>query len=335
MRRFAQFDGFLILVMTFALPAVLMVCCGGGKMTQEEENKAIVRQFWQEGWEQGNQAVFDEICAGDFVNHDPNVPEVIDLESYKQHVALHVSAFRADKAVEIDEMVAQGDEVAVRWTWRATHEGAYMGIPPSGSQLTLTGMTFHRLAEGKVAENWHQYDALGFMQQLGVVPSMGREDFTWGQPMEPVATAPSDLEANEAVYIREAEELWNEGNLDALDDIFSVGFVNHDPAWPTVTDRESFRGWAAGWLEAAPDMEIVIEDIVAQRDKVAGRWTCRWTDVAGIAGSQPTGKQIEVTGMDICRIADGKIVERWWAKDVLGAMQQLGVVAPLTEESKE
>jgi steroid delta-isomerase-like uncharacterized protein len=335
MRRFVQFTGFLILAMTFALPAVLSVGCGGGKMTQEEENKAIVRQFWQEGWKQENQAVFDEICAVDYVNHDPNVPEVIDLNSYKQHVALHVSAFHTDKAVEVDEMVAEGDKVAARWIWRVAHKGEYMGIPPSGNQLTLTGITFHRLAEGKVAENWHQYDALGFMQQLGVVPPMGREDFTWGQSMEPVATAPSDLEANKAAYIREAEELWNEGNLDVLDDIFSADFVNYDPSWPGVTDRESFREWGADWLSTAPDVEIVIEDIVGQGDMVAGRWISRWTDVAGVAGSQPTGKQIEVTGMDICRIANGKIVERWWAKDVLGAMQQLDIVPPLVEESEE
>jgi predicted ester cyclase len=88
-------------------------------------------------------------------------------------------------------------------------------------------------------------------------------------------------------------------------------------------------------MSAAPDLEIVIEDIVSQGNMVAGRWISRWTDVSGIAGSQPTGKQIEVTGMDMCRIADGKIAERWWAKDVLGAMQQLGVVPPLTEKSKE
>lgn len=335
MRRCVQFTGFLILAMTFALPAVLSVGCGGGKMTREEENKAVVRQFWQAGWKQENQAVFDGICAVDYVNHDPNLPEVIDLNSYKQHVALHVSAFHADKAVEVDEMVAEGDKVVARWAWRVTHEGEYMGIPPSGNQVTLTGMTFHRLAQGKVAENWHQYDALGFMQQLGVVPPMGREDFTWGQPMERGAGVPGDPGANIAIYRREGEELWNEGNLDVLDEIFSADFVNYDPSWPGVIDRESFREWAAGWLVAAPDIELTFEDIVSEKDLVAGRWISRWTDVSGVAGSQPTGKQIEVTGMDICRIADGKIVERWWAKDVQGAMQQLGVVPPLTEESKE
>jgi steroid delta-isomerase-like uncharacterized protein len=314
--------------MLFSLPG-----CEREKMAQEEENKAVARLFWEEGWKQGNQTVFDQICAADFINHDPVVPQVTGLDSYKQHVALYAAAFPAEGGVEIEDMLAQGDKLAVRWTWRVIHEGEYMGISPTGNQLTMTGITFHRFSEGKVAENWHQYDALGFLQQLGVVPPMGREDFTWGQPAEAGTGVSCDLEVNKAVYRREAE-LWNQKNLDIADEIFATGFVNHDPSWPGVTDLESFKEWAAGWLSAAPDLEIVIEDIVAERELVAARWTCSWTDVAGMAGSQPTGKEIVVTGMDICRVAQGKITERWWAKDVLGAMQQLGVIPPLGEGGK-
>ena len=329
MCRIMQISRYFILVIGFASLMLFLAGCAREKITQEEENKTVVHLFWEEGWKQGNQALFDRICTADFINHDPVVPEIANLDTYKQHVALYAAAFPAEGGVEIEDMVAQEDQVVVRWTWRVTHEGEYMGIPPTGNQVIMTGITFHRFTEGKVAENWHEYDALGFMQQLGLVPPMGREDFTWGQPMEPGTGAPGDAEANIAIYRREAEELWNQKNLDTADEIFAIGFVNHDPSWPQVTDLDSFKKWAAGWLSAAPDMEIVIEDIVAAGDKVAGRWTCRWTDVAGMAGSQPTGEEIVVTGMDICRIAEGKIAERWWAKDVLGAMQQLGVIPPM------
>lgn len=205
-------------------------------MTQEEANRAVVRLFWQEDWKQGNQDVFDEICSIDFVNHNPTATQVADLEAYKKHVALHASAFPSDVGVEIEDMVAQGDKVAVRWTWRVSHQDEYMGIPPTGNQLVMTGMTIHRLVAGKVAENWHNYDALGFMQQLGAVPPMGREDFTWGQPMERGTGATGAPEVNEAIYRREAEEFWNQGNLDLVGEIFSADFVNHDPSWPEVTD---------------------------------------------------------------------------------------------------
>jgi len=175
MLRMSTSRGFLIFLIALACFVVFLPGCGQ-KMTQENKNKAIVRQFWQEGWKQGNQVVFDEICAADLVNHDPSLPEVVDLEAYKQHVALHAAAFPADDGVEIEDVIAEGDKVTVRWTWRVAHQGEYMGIPPTGNQVTMTGITIHRLADGKVAENWHNYDALGFMQQLGVIPPLGESE---------------------------------------------------------------------------------------------------------------------------------------------------------------
>jgi len=329
MRRIRQCGGFITPMIALIFFMVCLSGCGGERVTPEEKNKALATRFWQEGWTQEGRTVFDQICAPDLINHDPNMPGVTDLETYKDHVALHVAAFPAVGGVTIDDIVAQGDGVAVRWTWSVTHEGEYMGIPPTGDRLTMTGITFHRFLEGRVAENWHQYDTMGFLQQLSAAPPMGREDFTWGRPMESGAGAGGDPEVNVAIYRREAEELWNAKDLEVVEQIFSDNFVNHDPAWPGVTDRANFKAWAAGWLKAAPDMELVIEDIVAQGDKVAGRWTARWTDVAGMGGTTPTGKEIVVTGMDICSIADGKIAERWWAKDILGAMQQMGVIPPV------
>jgi steroid delta-isomerase-like uncharacterized protein len=330
MIRISQICG---LINCFVILTALLVGCGGQKLSQEEANKTLVLRFWQEGWKQGNQAVFNEICAPGYVNHDPTVPQVTDLETYKQHVDFYATAFPTEVGVEIEDMMAQLDKVVVRWMWHVTHQGEYMGLPPTGNSIVMTGITFHRLAEGRVVESWHHYDALGFMQQLGAVPPMGRENFTWTQPVELVPGASCAPDAKEAIYRREAE-LWNQKNLGIADEVFATDFANHDPSWPGVTDLESFKEWATGWLSAAPDLEIVIEDVVTAGDKVAGRWISRWTDVAGIAGSEPTGKQIEVTGMDICRIAGGKIVERWWAKDVFGAMQQLGVLPPPGESRK-
>ncbi len=333
MRRAAQISTHFILVIAFASLMLSWAGCARERMPREEVSKAVVRRFWQEGWKQGNQAIFGEICAPAYINHDPVVPQVTDLEAYKKHVALHATAFPTEAGVKTEDMIAQGDKVAVRWTWHVSHQAEYMGLPATGNHLAMTGITFHRLADKKMMESWHQYDALGFMQQLGTVPPMGREDFTWSQPMEQISRTTCDAGAIEAIYRREAE-LWNNKNLDIADEIFAADFVNHDPTWPGVTDLESFKEWAAAWLSSAPDLEVVIEDIVVQGDKVAGRWISRWTDVAGMAGSPPTGEQIEVTGMDICRMAGGKIAERWWAKDALGAMRQLGVISP-PEESGE
>jgi len=174
-------------------------------------------------------------------------------------------------------------------------------------------------------ETWWNKDMLGLLQQLGVVPLMGREDFTWGEPMEPGTAEPCDSEKSKALYLRELE-MWNQKDLSIADEVFAENFVNHDPALPQVVDLESYKKWVAESFASAADMEFTIDFMVAEGNMVAGRWTGGWTDTAGIMGRPATGRKITVTGIDIIRCADGKIVERWWAKDVLGVMQQLGVI---------
>jgi len=318
------------LIATVIFMSVVLVGCAKESTVQKPtvDNKLIASRFWQEGWVTGNQDVFDELCDTTFVNHDPTLPEVDNLQSYKEHVALHTAAFSSDGGVDVEDVIEEGDRVAVRWTWRITHHGEYMGIPPTGDTLVMTGISIHRLADGKIVENWHNYDALGFMQQLGAVPAMGREYFTWGKPDMEVMDTAGNADENKAIYRREADELWIRGDISVVDEIFAADFVNHDPSWPAVVDQESFRQWAAMWTGDAADPEIKIEDLVAEGDKLAARWTFSWTDTAGVAGNPPTGKRITVTGIDIIRCADGKIKERWWGKDVLGVFQQLGIIPP-------
>jgi len=78
-----------------------------------------------------------------------------------------------DVEVVSEDVIAEGDKAVVRWTGRGTHQGVLLGIPPTGKQVTWTGMTIYRIADGKIVEERGEEDALGFLQQLGVVPSMG------------------------------------------------------------------------------------------------------------------------------------------------------------------
>ena len=81
----------------------------------------------------------------------------------------------------VEDIFAEGDKVVTRFTMRGTHQGELMGIPPTGKQVTMTGMTIHRIVSGKIVEDWVVADFLGMMQQLGTIPT-DREDFTWGEP---------------------------------------------------------------------------------------------------------------------------------------------------------
>jgi steroid delta-isomerase-like uncharacterized protein len=136
-----------------------------------EENKANYRRITEEIWIQGNLALVDELFAPNYVNHDPTNPEVRDLKGFKEYIVATRTALQEMK-VTIDDLIAEGDKVAGRWTARATHKAEWGGIPATGKQVTMTGMTISRFVDGKTVENWWSTDSLGLLQQLGIVPPM-------------------------------------------------------------------------------------------------------------------------------------------------------------------
>jgi steroid delta-isomerase-like uncharacterized protein len=141
-----------------------------------EENKATVRRYFEEVLNQGNLALVDELNAPNWVYHDPVVPDVRTLEDYTQWFTAIRSAF-PDFHVTIEDLIAEGDQVVVRYTWRGTNTGDFvtpMPIPATGKQVTATGMSIVRFAGGKGVEVWNQTDSLGLFQQLGVIPAPGQ-----------------------------------------------------------------------------------------------------------------------------------------------------------------
>jgi steroid delta-isomerase-like uncharacterized protein len=135
-----------------------------------ETNKEIVRRLGEEPWK-GNFDVIDELASPDYVGHDPAVPEVQGPEGIKEFISGYLAAF-PDGMITIEQQVAEGDLVATRWSGRGTHQGELMGIPATGKQITVNGITISRLENGKVVEEWTNWDMLGMLQQLGVVPAM-------------------------------------------------------------------------------------------------------------------------------------------------------------------
>jgi steroid delta-isomerase-like uncharacterized protein len=139
-----------------------------------EENKAIVRRFW-DVWEQGNIDLVDEVLASNYVNHTPATPE---QPTGPEGVKAVVSMFRSampDLRVVVEDMIAEGDKVAVRYTLEGTHEGELFGVPPTGQRLSIKSITVERVSDGKIREHWRVTDSLDMMQQLGVVPEPGQE----------------------------------------------------------------------------------------------------------------------------------------------------------------
>jgi len=137
-----------------------------------EDNKALDRRGFEEVWNKGNLAVIDELNAANVVTHNPPSPPMQGTEAFKQFVQMYRSAF-PDTQMTIEDQIAEGDKVVTRWTARGTHKGELMGIPPTGKQVTVTGISVSRWANGKTVESWSNFDTLGMLQQLGAVPTPG------------------------------------------------------------------------------------------------------------------------------------------------------------------
>jgi steroid delta-isomerase-like uncharacterized protein len=139
-----------------------------------EENKALVRRYFEEIWDKGNLDLIDELFTTNFVRHGPTATEgeVRGLEGFKGLVSMYRSAF-PDLRVPIEDLIAEGDRVVSRWTTRGTHQGALMGNAPSGNQASVSGIIIDRLSGGKIEEEWVDYDTLYLMQQIGAVPQPG------------------------------------------------------------------------------------------------------------------------------------------------------------------
>jgi steroid delta-isomerase-like uncharacterized protein len=181
--------------------------------------------------------------------------------------------------------------------------------------------------DGKIVETWWSSDALGMLTQLGVIPPMGREDFTWGAPSA-VTGDPGDLVANKDIVHRYIEEVWNQKNLDVLDELMSTDVINHSPARYEL-GLEAHKQVMSTYLTGFPDIHTTADDIIAEGDKVVNRWTATGTHQGELMGVPATGKKVVWTGITVVRFADGKIVEMWWSYDVLGILQQIGVIPPL------
>jgi steroid delta-isomerase-like uncharacterized protein len=141
----------------------------------EKEIKALTRRFLEEmnKGEAAAMAVADKSLATNFVFHSATGEDIRGLKDFKQHTSEIYRAF-PDFHFTVDDIVVEGDKVVTRWTLTGTHKGEFMGIPPTNKKVKVWAITIDRIAGGKFVEEWERLDTLGFMQQLGVIPTSGK-----------------------------------------------------------------------------------------------------------------------------------------------------------------
>jgi steroid delta-isomerase-like uncharacterized protein len=135
-----------------------------------EQQKATARRYY-EAWTNGDLDAYDEIVASGATNHDTQNPYTAmpGPEGARLTTEMYRAAF-SDSRFEIDQQFEEGDYVITRWTAHGTNDGELMGMAATGKTVVIGGITINRFEDGKVAEAWTNWDTLGMMQQLGVVP---------------------------------------------------------------------------------------------------------------------------------------------------------------------
>jgi steroid delta-isomerase-like uncharacterized protein len=134
--------------------------------------KELSRRILEEVWNNQNLDAVDEMIAPNFVQHDPQSPiGVRGIEGYKQFVRYYLNAF-PDCHFTVEDVISDGQTVVTRWTVTSTHTGNLGPIPATGQRAIVTGMSCSRVENGKFVESWTNWDTLGMMQQLGVLPAL-------------------------------------------------------------------------------------------------------------------------------------------------------------------
>src|SRR5207248_344886 len=145
-----------------------------GEQLMSDTNKNVIRRLFDEVWNKGHQPVADELFAQNYSHHDSSTPDVgRGPESEKKRVTVYRNAF-PDIRLTIEDIISEGETVTVRWSCHGTHKGDLNGIAPTGKQVAISGISIARFTNGKMVEGWVNWDALGLMQQLGVVPELGK-----------------------------------------------------------------------------------------------------------------------------------------------------------------
>ncbi len=129
-------------------------------------NQQIIQRRVEEIWNQGKLATIDELIAANLISNGQS----IGREGFRQFVTAVRSAF-PDIHFTVEDSLAQGDKVAIRYTGRGTHQGAFAGIPATGKPVQFSGIDIFYIANGQMAEEWLMYDQLGLLQQIGAMPT--------------------------------------------------------------------------------------------------------------------------------------------------------------------
>jgi steroid delta-isomerase-like uncharacterized protein len=296
----------------------------GDHVSSAAANKVIARKFFEE-FDRHNFDGIASLLTPSEVAHLPGAPQPLDWPAHRQYASAFITAF-PDCYHVIEDQIADADNVVTRVTFYGTHKGSLMGIPATGKTIAMGGISWFRMENGFIAEEWSEFDRLGMMVQLGAAgaPPPGGELRT-PEPdrREPVST----LSDPRAVVGRWFERV-DRGGVPDVDQYVVGDYQDHSP--PPIqglaAGATGLRQVFAFALTAFGEFHHEIAASMSEGDKVASRVTGFGKHTGDFLGIPATGKQVTMSGITIHRVTNGKLSEHWAQIDALSLLQQLGAV---------
>jgi predicted ester cyclase len=267
-------------------------------VTKQQANVELYQRFLQ-AMNAGDYTQVESTIDPSFQDHHPGF-DIHSLEAYK--VALQKARVALRIHCELEDIISAEDKVITRLKLIGKHVGNFMDIPPTGKDVTWTTIEIWRVANGKFVERWAQDDMSGLMKQL-------RSD------------------ADNIQLILRLVDIVNGRKYNEMDNLFAPSFEDRNPAWH-VKSLDELKQIIASAHQAL-DMQITRNMIyAADGGKVGIHITFNGKHIGTFMGMPPTGKPLTWTSIEVYRLENNKIVERWVQADTTGLMRQLGVPLP-------
>lgn len=289
-----------------------------------EDNKELCQRYFDEIWTGQDFTAMGEILAPNFVAHNPFGGDM-DQAAYKEYI-LGIYDGSPDLLVEPGIMMAEGDLVAMTWYMEGTSTNEWSGLQPTNEKWTLSGLTIHRVENGRITDEWAFLDTMNLLQQLNAVPAEGDVPMPTRIELKVDDTAPDDLPALIADW------LVLHDNLETASRLLTEDVVVHEPLafFPeAIAGRDAVIAWQTGSQDLMPGYRIMQHPDTAEITQVAeGNLAVvmaqmEYTFSQEMSGIPPNGAVIQVPFAALFRFDNNQFAEIWIVYDTMHWMNQM------------
>ena len=287
-----------------------------------EQHKALVRHYFDEIHKR-NLGVLDELLAPGYVDHTPLPFPVPPGREGTIQVANAALRATPDGWHQVRAQVADGEYVLTVIDAGGTFQDDLFDLHATGKPITMSGLALHRVSDGKLVEHWGISDFASLFQQIGLMPGPAGPETAPAQPPARSGRAPTREEANQ--LMQRFAEIFNRADFSLADEIVAPDFYAHFIGLPPMTSRDAWKGTVQGFLTGFSDFRIAPQHQLYQGEWSGGHYTWTARHTGEVMGIPATGKSVQVRGMGVYRMLDGRIVEEHVIEDMMALLVQLGV----------